>query len=115
MENLNQVELRGTVGNVRYQGNKEKPMVIFSLCTTRAYVGADNNAVIENTWHDVVAFEGRNVQALDKVVKGSKVYVRGRLRNQKFTGSDGKEHYSTDIVANRLVIVDDDVQLQYEM
>lgn len=115
MEHLNSVELRGFVGNVKYQGTKEKAMVIFSLCTSRAYFSMEGNPVIENTWHNVVAFEGKDVNSLDKVVKGSKIYVRGRLRNQKFTGADGQEHYSVDVLANRLVLIDDDDSLQCEM
>lgn len=115
MEQLNSVELRGNVGGVKYQGTKEKPMVIFSLATSMAYNSKDGTPVIETTWHTVVAFESREVQNLDRIQKGSKVYVRGRIRNQKFTGSDGAEHYSVDVLANRLVILEDETSLQCEM
>lgn len=115
MEQLNLVELRGNVGGVKYQGTREKPMVIFTLATSKAYNTKDGAPVIETTWHNVVAFEGKDVNGLERISKGSKVYVRGRLRNQKFTGSDGTEHYSVDILANRLVLLDDSDALQCEM
>ena len=34
--------------------------------------------------------------------KGSQVYVEGELRYDKYTGQDGVEKYSTDIVANEM-------------
>ena len=34
--------------------------------------------------------------------KGSSVYVEGELRYDKYTGQDGVEKYTTDIVANEM-------------
>lgn len=107
MEQLNSVELRGNVGTVKYQGPKDKPMVIFSLATNKAYTSSDGSSIIETTWHNIVAYEGKDIKCVDQIEKGKKVCVRGRIRNQKFTGSDGAEHYSYDIFANKLSIIDD--------
>ncbi len=37
--------------------------------------------------------------------KGSQVYVEGELRYDKYTGQDGVEKYSTDIVANEMLML----------
>jgi len=115
MEQLNRVELRGNVGNIKLQTTKEKKMIIFSLATNKAYNGKDGSAVIETTWHNVVAFEGKEIHDLDKISKGSRVYVCGRLRNQKFTGSDGVERSSYDVLANRLVLINETEDFQCEL
>ena len=103
MEQLNRIELRGAVGSVRLQTFSEARVARFTLATNYAYKDKNGEAVIETSWHNVVAS------------KGSKVYVQGRLRYQKYTGSDGVERLATDIVASRLVILDDESQIHYEM
>ena len=115
MEQLNRIELRGAVGSVRLQTFSEARVARFTVATNYAYKDKNGEAVIETSWHNVVAKEGRNLRDIDKICKGSKVYVQGRLRYQKYTGSDGVERLATDIVANRLVILDDESQIQYEM
>ena len=107
MEQMNQVELRGNVGTVKYIGPKDKPMAIFSLATNKAYISSDGSSIVETTWHNIVAYEGKDIKCVDQVEKGKKVYVRGRIRNQKFTSSDGTEHYSYDIFANKMLILDE--------
>ena len=47
--------------------------------------------------------------------RGTKIYVVGRLRYQKYTGSDGVERLSTDIVASKVAVIDDPEPLQYEV
>ena len=38
--------------------------------------------------------------------KGRMVHVEGRLQNRTYTGQDGIEKYTTDIVAEELMILD---------
>lgn len=115
MEQLNRIELRGVVGNVRIQNVGDRKVYHFNLATSRAYKDRSGNAVIETTWHNVVAWESEAFKDLDKVEKGSKLYVSGRLRNQKYTGNDDTERYSVEVVANRVVLVESDESLSYEL
>lgn len=114
MEHLNRIELRGAVGNVRTSIYNDRTMARFSVATNYAYKDGEGNAVIETTWHNVVAFEGREIKNLDSIHKGSKVYVSGRLKIQKFTGADGIERTYVDVMAQELQILDDKVQLTYD-
>lgn len=115
MEQLNRIELRGNVGSVRLQTYEGNQMAHLTLATNVAYKDRDGAAIIETTWHNISAWEGRNIQNLDCISKGSKLYVQGRLRTQKYIGADGVERTSTDVLANRLVLIDGDEPLQYEM
>ena len=116
MEQLNKVELRGVVGSVRLQTFEDNNrMARISLATNYAYKDRDGTAVIDTSWHNVVAWEGRYIQGLEKITKGSKLYVCGRVRYQKYTGVDGVDRIGTDILASRLQLIEDQEPMQYEM
>jgi len=115
MEQLNRIELRGVVGNVRLQTFDETRMIRFGLATNYAYKDREGAAVIDTSWHNVVAWEGRNIQGLDRIGKGTKLHVFGRIRYQTYTGVDGVDRVGTDIVANRIQIIDDPEPMSYEM
>ena len=115
MEQLNKIELRGVVGNVRFQTYDDNKMARINLATNYAYKDRDGTAVIDTSWHNVVAWEGRNIQGIDRITKGTKLYVTGRVRYQKYTGVDGVDRIATDILANRLTIIDDPEPMSYEM
>ena len=70
MEQLNRVELKGIVGNVRIQTYDENKMARIGLATNFAYKDREGTAVIDTSWHNVIAWEGRNIQGLDKIEKG---------------------------------------------
>lgn len=115
MEQLNRIELRGSVGSVRMQTFTDNMVARFTVATNYAYKDKDGKAIIDTSWHNVVAREGKYIHDLPKIEKGAKVYVQGRLRYQKYTASDGVERVSADIVANRVAIIDESEPLNYEM
>lgn len=115
MEQLNKIELRGSIGSIRLQTYNDNPVAHFTLATDYVYKDKDGVPVIETTWHNVTAWEGRDIQKLDELEKGSKVYVLGRVRNQRFTGSDGIDRTSNEVVARRVVKLDQEQPLSREM
>ena len=115
MEQLNKIELRGIVGSVRVQIYDESKMARISLATNYAYKDRDGTAVFDTSWHNVVAWQGWYIQDLEKITKGSKLYVCGRVRYQKYTGVDGVDRIGTDIIASRLQLIEDQEPMQYEM
>ena len=115
MEQLNRVELQGIVGNVRIQTYDENKMARIGLATNFAYKDREGAAVIDTSWHNVIAWEGRNIQGLDKIGKGAKLHVFGRIRYQNYTGVDGIDRVGTDILASQIQIIDDASPMSYEM
>ena len=85
MEQLNKIELRGTVGIVRIKSFEGRQMARFSLATNFAYFDRNNEGVIETSWHNIIVWEGKDMPDLNKIEKGATVYVCGRLRIQKYT------------------------------
>ena len=106
MEQLNKIELKGNVGNVRISEVGENKVARFSMATNFMYKGREGDAVIETTWHNIVAWSGRGMPDLTKIVKGMPLYVSGRVRTSKFTGSDGTEKQLYEVVANKIVFED---------
>ena len=87
MEQLNQIKLRGTVGFVRQQNVNGRMVVHLSVATNYVYKDRNGDPVIETTWHNVTAWEGKSFTNLAKFEKGCKVEVEGRLRGQRYTDS----------------------------
>lgn len=99
---INKVILVGNLGNdpdVKYtQGGMAITRV--SLATTSVRKDRDGNQVERTEWHRVVFFGKLGEIAGEYLKKGSQVYVEGTLRYDKFTGQDGVEKYTTDIIAD---------------
>lgn len=105
MEQLNQVTLRGIVGNARAQKIGDTEMVRFSVATDYAYRNRSGEAVIETTWHNVVAFKSDRMADFSTIVKGAGVLVNGRLRNNRFVDANGAERTVTEVLANSVELV----------
>lgn len=113
MEQLNRIEIRGNVGNVNILKVGESRVAHFSVATNFAYKGRNGEPVFETTWHYVTAWEGnKGIPSLDVIAKGFPIYVTGRLRTQKYTGSDGIERTSTEILASSVESVEETVSAQ---
>ena len=105
MEQLNRVELRGTVGSIYIKEFGNTRCVNFSVATNHCFKDRDGCPVIETTWHRVIAWENQDTADAFKLEKGSPVHMIGRLRIQKYTGADGVERQAVEIVAQRVEAV----------
>jgi single-strand DNA-binding protein len=53
-------------------------------------------------WHSVVMFDRLGEIASEYLRKGSQVYIEGRLQTRKWQDKEGKDRYTTEIVANEM-------------
>lgn len=53
-------------------------------------------------WHRVILFGKLAEIAAEYLVKGSQVYLEGRIQTRKWQGQDGQDRYTTEIVANEM-------------
>lgn len=101
---VNKVILVGNLGNdpeVKYtQGGMAITKV--SLATTSVRKDKEGNQQESTQWHRVTFFGKLGEIAGEYLKKGSQVYVEGEIRYDKYTGQDGVEKYSTDIIANEM-------------
>ena len=115
MEQLNRVELIGIVGNVHVQEFAETKQARIGLATNYAYKDRSGCVVIDTSWHNVIAWEGRNMPDLSKIEKGSKLHVFGRIHYQRYMDKDGIERIGVDILANKIDIINNKQSLGYEV
>ncbi len=108
MEQINRIEIKGNVGTIRIYDNAGKQMASFSVVTNYLYKGRDGEGVVETMWFNVVAWTGpQTMKDFNVIKKGAAVHVVGRMREREFTGSDGALRRTTEIVANKVNLVDD--------
>jgi len=79
-----------------------KVILVGNLATTSVRKDRDGNQQERTEWHRVVFFGKLGEIAGEYLRKGSSVYVEGSLRYDKYTGQDGVEKYSTDIIADEM-------------
>ena len=107
MEHINKVEIRGNVGTVRMNEHNGKKVVNFSVVTDFLYKSREGIPLSETTWHNVVAWSGKDIVDLELITKGAQVHVCGIIRANKYTSADGVEKFFYEIMASRLQIVTD--------
>lgn len=102
---VNKVILVGNLGRdpeVRalQDGNKVANLSVATSETWRDRASGERRERTE--WHRVVIFNERLAEIAEKYLrKGSKVYLEGQLQSRKWTGQDGQDRYTTEVVLNR--------------
>lgn len=102
---VNKVILVGNLGRdpeIRYSQAGQK-IANMSVATSDQWRDKQSGERREKTeWHRVVVFDERLCDIIEKYVKkGSKVYLEGSLQTRKWTGNDGIEKYTTEVVLQR--------------
>jgi single-strand DNA-binding protein len=103
MSDLNRVMLIGRLGKdpeTRYMPNG-KAVVNFSVATSETWKNRDTGDKNEKTeWHNVVAFDKLAEIIGQYLKKGSQVFIEGKLATRKWQDKEGKDRYTTEIVAS---------------
>lgn len=77
----------------------------FSVATSETWKDREGQKQERVEWHRV-ALWGKAADAIGSfLVKGKQVLVEGRLQTRKWQDRDGKDRYSTDINADRVVLL----------
>ena len=104
MASVNKVILIGNLGRdpeVRYLPDGGA-ITHISVATTDVWKDKSGDKQERTEWHRV-AFFGRLAEVAGEYLKkGSQVYVEGRLQTRKWQDKEGKERYTTEIVADRM-------------
>ena len=106
MENINRIELQGRVGTVRTNLVNGIKVANFSLVTDHLYKTRDGIAISETTWHNIVAWSGKDMPDLDMIGKGTPLHLVGRLRTNRYTAADGTEKQYYEVLAYRIRIIE---------
>jgi len=108
MAGVNKVIIIGNLGRdpeIKYT-QSNVPVANFSVATTESWKDKNSGEWQEKTeWHRVVAWRHLAERAERYLKKGKQVYVEGRLETRKWTGQDGQDKYTTEIIANQLMLL----------
>ncbi len=103
MASVNKVILLGRLGRDPKTSDAQGLAICrLALATTRRYKGRDGEKKEETEWHNVVVFGKTAEVAQQYLVKGSEVYIEGRLHTRKYTDKQGVERYATEVVCESL-------------
>ena len=111
---VNKVILLGNVGaNPVVRTTQDgKKIATFSLATSDKWKDRSSGDFREKTeWHRIVVFSDGLVGIIEKYIqKGTRLFIEGTLQTRKWTGNDGVEKYTTEIVLqgfnNKLEIIE---------
>ena len=112
---INKVILVGNLGeapSVRLSANNEQ-VATFSLATSESWKDKQTGQRQERTeWHRIVAFSGLAKICAQYLTTGTKVYCEGSLRTTKYTGQDGVDRWSTQVIISEMQILANGVPRQ---
>ena len=76
----------------------------FSIATSWRQKDQQTGEWKEHTdWHNIVFWRSENVAPY--LVKGTQVYVEGRLQTRNYENKEGKKVYVTEVVAEELILL----------
>lgn len=117
MRNLvNKVQLSGHVGATPETKTFENgnSVTTFTLATNEGYKNKAGEWVNETTWHNIKAWGVTGKIADEKLQKGDKAMVSGKITNRSYEDKNGQKRYITEIVIDELMLISKKEATQYE-
>ena len=109
MEDINRIEIYGTVGCVRVNEISGSKVVSFSVRTDYGYINTEGYAICESTWHTAVATQGDAAQPassdVSEIQTGARIRLTGRMRNSRYISADGSEKMFAEIVVQSFLVI----------
>ena len=105
---INKVILVGNLGadpETKY-GPSGDAITNLRIATSESWTDKNTGQKQERTeWHRVVVFKKLAEIAAEYLRKGSQVYIEGSLRTRKWQDKEGRDQYTTEIVANDMTML----------
>ena len=104
---VNKVIIIGNVGQdpeSRVMGSSQ--VVNIRVATSENWKDKNGMRQERTEWHKVALFNKLGDIAMNYVKKGSKVFIEGSLRTNKWQDKNGVERYTTEIIASNLQLLD---------
>ncbi len=78
----------------------------FTVAVNRNFRGTDGQWQEDTEWFRVVVWREAAERAAERLRKGAKVYVEGRLQTREWQDRDGQKRYTTELIADRVAPLD---------
>ena len=106
---VNKVLILGNLGSdpeIKYTKAGD-PVANLSIATSESWKDKNSGDLQEKVeWHRVVMFSRLAEIAEQYLKKGSKVFVEGKLQTRKWQDQEGKDRYTTEVVAKEMTMLD---------
>jgi single-strand DNA-binding protein len=101
---INKVILVGNLGRDPEIRHLEGGSMVtrFSVATNENRRDKDGQWQQYTEWHDVTAWGALAERAAQQLHKGTLVYIEGKITHRKWQDREGRDRYSTDVVANTI-------------
>ncbi len=106
---LNRLMIIGNLGRdpeMRYTPSG-KPVTSFSVVVSRTWTSAEGDHREEHQWFHVVAWGKLAEICKSHLHKDQQVYVEGPIHTRSWEDKDGKSHYQTEVVADKMILLGD--------
>lgn len=104
---INKVQFTGRLG--ADPETKQTPqghtIVTFRVASNRSWRTAGGEAQEDTEWFKVVAWNKIADLCQKWLVKGSRVFVEGRLQTRQWQDADGQSHTMVEVIASDLIIL----------
>jgi single-strand DNA-binding protein len=109
---INKVEIQGFLGRDAEVKTFEsgRTLVSMRLATNESYKNNKGEWVTNTTWHNVTYWKNKKDDTADSFKKGDLVSVTGKLNTRRYTDKSGQEKFITEVVANKIEPVKEEVQ-----
>lgn len=97
---LNKVMLIGNLGRDAETRHTPSGVAVtnFSIATARRVKDQSGEWRDDTDWHDIVLWRGENVSPY--LLKGTQVYIEGRLQTRSWEDQSGQKKYRTEVVVD---------------
>lgn len=115
--NFNKAILVGRLGRDPEMKTLENGTVVvnFSMATSQYYRDKAGNRVEKTDWHNIVLWRDQAEIAKKYLTKGSAVLVEGKITYRTWDDKEGKRHYVTEVVGDRINLVDSANKVEKEL
>lgn len=83
-----------------------RSVTTLSVATTENFKDKNGEWKENTEWHRVVVWDKMAEMAQERLKKGNKVYIEGKISNRSYDGKDGVKRYVSEILAMLVIPVD---------
>ena len=111
MSSVNKVFILGNLGNdpeIRYTATGTA-VAKLSVATNEYWNNKEGNRENHTEWHRVVVWGKQGENCAQYLSKGRSVFIEGKIRTNEWTDKDGQKRYTTEIIAQNVQFVGQNV------
>jgi len=109
---LNKVELVGTVGRTLVQKNEDRTILRFTLATALVIKENDEDCIIETTWHNIAVYDQEIMPSIESIKAGANVHVVGRTRNIHYRDQKNSMQEINEVVTRSIEVLSENAAIE---